>query len=67
MTSVNTTSINNDIADINKVCMVALYVAAGLLGILLLSIIARCCIAVKNNVNTHDGRVGLLRQLVFVS
>ena len=62
----NTTS-SNDIVEINRVGMIVIYVAAGFFGLILVSFLVRCWIALKRNVGARDGVEGVFRQLVFLS
>jgi len=61
----NSTLSSNDIVEINKIGMAAIYVVASLAGVLVLTLIVRCLLSLRNSV--RDVEMGWARHLLYLS
>jgi hypothetical protein len=58
-------TLSDDIVVINKVGMTAIYVVAGIASTIVLSLVVRCLVRLKNT--ARDVEMGWARHLVFLS
>ena len=58
---------NNGIAEINRVGSIVVFTGAGMVGVVIVSMIVHCLIRVKIAMGPRDRTMDLVRQIVFIS
>ena len=58
---------NNGVAEINRVGSIVVFTGAGMVGVVIVSMIVHCLLKLKIAMGPRDRTMDLVRQIVFIS